>query len=78
MRLRTDLVRLVTTTWTDPTFRHEDGRTRLEELRERARALGSQELADRCDLSIGLIVFFGGNTEAFRDIGADSFRASMR
>ena len=68
VRLRTDLVRLVTTTWTDPTFRHEEGRTRLEELRERARALGSQELADRCDLSIGSIVFFSGNTEAFREI----------
>jgi tetratricopeptide (TPR) repeat protein len=68
VRIRAELVGLVATTWTDPTFRHDEGRARLEVLRERALAVGSQELADRCDLMIGLIVFFGGQTEAFREI----------
>jgi class 3 adenylate cyclase len=68
IRMRAEIVRLAASTWIDPTFRHETVRARLEELRERALAVGSQELADRCDLFIGLILFFGGRTDGYREI----------
>jgi hypothetical protein len=69
--IRAEVVRFVATMWTDPTFRHEEALARLETLRERAREIGTQEIADRCVLFMGLIRFFAGSTEAFREVAVD-------
>ena len=69
--IRAEVVRFVATMWTDPTFRHEEALARLETLRERAREIGTQEIADRCVLFMGLIRFFAGSTEAFREVAVE-------
>ena len=68
IRIRAEIVRISVGTWTDPSFRHAEVRERFEELREESRALGSQELVDRCELAIALVVFFAGRIEAHRRI----------
>ena len=68
IRIRAELVRLSARSWTDPTMRHSETLAQLEELSRDAERLGSQELADRCELAKGLMLFFGGRSQAHREI----------
>jgi len=68
VRIRAEAVRLAAVLWTDPTSLFVEVRTRFEELHEQARRLGSQEIADRCELAVAQIAFFDGHIEDFNRI----------
>jgi class 3 adenylate cyclase len=68
IRIRAHLVALSVREQTDPSWRYEDSHDPLLALREEAARLGDQMVIDRCELSYGRLLFFGGDTSTRREI----------